>query len=90
MVIAFHRTGTIYVVLQSCGIWSWMPGNFRLSQPSWTDWHTWPQSHAGIDLTPDKMNFENFKPLYHEFQKYKVIILTVVSGQPKNMCKSQL
>ena len=29
MIIAFHRTHTIYVVLQSCGISSWMPGKFQ-------------------------------------------------------------
>ena len=30
----------------SRGYWSRMPGHFSLLQPSWPDWHTWPQSHA--------------------------------------------
>ena len=41
----------------SRGYWSRMPDHFRLWPPSWTDWHTWPRSHACLDPMPDKMNF---------------------------------
>ena len=32
---------------------------------------------------PDKMNLDYLKPLYFEFQKYKVITMSVADGQPK-------
>ena len=32
---------------------------------------------------PDKMNLDYFKLLYCEFQKYKVMTMSVVGGQPK-------
>ena len=34
---------------------------------------------------PDKMNLDYLKLLYCEFQKYDVMTLSVVGGQPKNM-----
>jgi len=43
----------------SRGYWSRMLGHFRLWPPSWTDWHTWPRSHAGIDPMPRKMNLDH-------------------------------
>ena len=51
---------------------SQMPGHFRLLHPSWTDWHTWPQSHAGID------------PISSCFLicVYEVMIKSAVGGQP--------
>ena len=33
---------------------------------------------------PDKMNLD-FKLLYCEFQKYKVMTISALGGQPKNM-----
>ena len=49
------------------------------------DCHTWPQSHAGIDLMPDRMNLDFLKLLYCEFQKFEVMTMSVVTvaGQPK-------
>ena len=32
---------------------------------------------------PDKMNLDYLKLLYCEFQKYKVMTMSVVDGQPK-------
>ena len=43
----------------SCASWWLMPGHFRLWPPSWSDWHTWPQSLVGFDLMPDKMNLDS-------------------------------
>ena len=60
-----------------------MPGHFKLSPPSWTGWHTWPRSHASIDPMPDKMNLDHLKLRYCEFQKYDVMTMSVVGGQPK-------
>ena len=40
------------------------------------------RSHAGIDLMSDKMNLD-LKLLYCEFQKYGVMTISVVGGQPK-------
>jgi len=67
----------------SRGYWTGMPGHFMLWPPSWTDWHTWPRCHVGIDPMPDKMNLDYLKPLYFEFQKYKVITMSVAGGQSK-------
>ena len=72
------------------GYWSRMVGHFRLSPPSWTDWHTWPRSRAGINPTPDKMNLDYLKLLYCEFQKYEVMTMSLGGGQPKKARKSQL
>ena len=63
--------------------WSRMLDHFRLWPPSWTDWHTWSWSHAGIDPLPDKINLDHLKLLYCEFQKYEVMTMSVVGGQPK-------
>ena len=43
---------------------------------------TRPQSHAGIDSMPDKMNLDHLKQLYCEFQKYEVMTMSVIGGQP--------
>ena len=43
----------------------------------------WPRSHAGIDPMPDNMNLDYLKLRYREFQKYEVMIMSVVGGQPK-------
>ena len=87
--LAFDRTHTTYVVFKSRGSYdvSWVliavAGHFRLSPPSWTDWQTWPRSHAGVKPMQDRMNLGYLKLLYREFQKYEVMALSVVSGQPK-------
>ena len=66
-IFAFDRMHTIYVVFQSHGFTmsrgysSRMPGHFRLWLPSWTDWHIWPRSHAGIDPMPQDEFIVNFK-----------------------------
>ena len=60
-----------------------MPGHFRLSPPSWTDRHTWPETHAGIDPMPDKMGLDYLKLRYCEFQKYEVMTMSAEGGQPK-------
>ena len=60
-----------------------MPGHFRPWQPSWTDRRTWPRCHACIDPMPYKMNLDHLKLLYCEFQKYDVMTVSVVGGQPK-------
>ena len=67
----------------SRGYWSWMPDYVRIWPPSWTDWHTWPWSHDGIDPMPDKMNLDYLKLLYCGCQKYEVMTLSVVGGLPK-------
>ena len=67
----------------SRGYWSRMVGHFRLKPPSWTDWHTWPQCHAGIDPMPDKMNSNYLKLLYCEFQNYEVMTMSVEGGHRK-------
>ena len=44
-----------------------------------------------MDPVPDKMNnLDHLKLLYFEFQKYKVMTLSVVGGQLKQKCKYQL
>ena len=60
-----------------------MPGHFRLSPPSWTDRHTWPETHAGIDPMPDKMGLDYLKLHYFEFQKYEAMTMSAEGGQPK-------
>ena len=74
----------------SRGYWSRMLGHFRLWPPSWTDWHTWLRSHAGIDPMPNTMNLNHLKLLYCEFHKYEVMTMSVVGGQPKKKSKYQL
>ena len=55
LLFACDRTRTNYVVFHSRGFYNVPrmliagPGHFRLWPPSWTDWHTWLPSHAGID-----------------------------------------
>ena len=58
-----------------------MLGHFKLWPSSWTDGHTWPRSHAGIDPMRDKMNSDNLMLLYCEFQKYEVMTMSVEGGQ---------
>ena len=66
-------------------------GHFRLSSPSWTYRQTWPGSHAGIDPMPDKMNLDYLKLLYGEFQKYEVMIMSVIGGQlPKKNTQTRV
>ena len=43
----------------------------------------WPRSHAGIVPMPENMNLDYLKLRYREFQKYEVMIMSVVGGQPK-------
>ena len=74
---------TIYVIFQSRGYWSRMPGHFRMWPPSWTDWHTWPRSHAVINPMPDNMNLDYLKLFCCKFQKYEVMTISVVGGQQK-------
>ena len=38
---------------------------------------------------PDKMNLDELKLLYCEFQKYEVMTMTVLGGQPKNKNKKK-
>ena len=40
-----------------------------------------------MDPMPDKMNSEHLKLLYCEFQKYEVMTMSVVGGQPKKKKK---
>ena len=47
------------------------------------DRHNWPRTHAGNDPMRDKMNLDHLKLFYCEFQKYEVMTMSVVSGQPK-------
>ena len=58
---------------------------FKNDRPCQIDCHTWPQSHAGIDLMPDRMNLDSLKLLYCEFQNFEVMTMSVVTvgGQPK-------
>ena len=79
LAVACDRTHAIYIVLSpadftmSRGNWSSMPGHFRLRPPSWTDWHTWLRSHAGIDPMIDKIYITYLRSrlhsqLHHAFQ----------------------
>ena len=63
-VIAFDRSHTTYVVFQSRGFYN-VPRvlivdarPFQVFAPSWTNRHTWPRYHAGIDPMPDWMNLD--------------------------------
>ena len=38
---------------------------------------------------PDKMNLDYLKLLYCKFQKYDVMTMSVVSGEPKNKKKTK-
>ena len=40
-------------------------------------------TEAAISMMPEKMNLDYLKLLYCEFQKYKVMTMSVVGGQPK-------
>ena len=83
--ITFHRLFTSLFspagFIISGWYWSRRLGHFRLWPPSWTDWHTWPQFHDGIDPMQDTINLENLKPFYCEFQKFEVMTMPVVGGQ---------
>lgn len=60
-IFAFDRTHNIYVVLQDHGFYYVNrvliedARSFQLWPPSFTYWHSWPRSHAGIDPMPDKI-----------------------------------
>ena len=65
LIIALDRTNTIFVVFQYHGFHD-VPRvlitgvrSFQAFSPAptWTDSYTWPRSHAGFDLMPDKMNY---------------------------------
>ena len=69
---------TSYIVFSPAGKWLRIPGHFSLTPPSWTDLHTLPRPHIGIDP-----NFDYLELLYCEFQKWEVMTMSAVDGQPK-------
>lgn len=81
-IIAFDRTLTLYVVFQSRGYWSRIPGHFRLSPPSWRAWHTWPRSHAGTNPMRDEMNFA-FSVNFRSTIEIKIWEIFAAIHQPK-------
>ena len=74
----------------SRGYWSQMLGRFSVWPPSWTDWHTWPRSHAGIDPMPDKMNLDS-SCFIRDFNSTRLWArLSLVVSKKKNKTKQIL
>ena len=89
-ILSFDRTHNICVVFQCRGF---IDVNrvliedarlFQLWPPSFTHLHFWPRPHAVIDPMPEKMNLDDLKLLYRACQKYEVMTMCAVGGQPKN------
>jgi len=88
-IIAFDRTHTIYIVFQPRGFYDVLRvliADVRSFQAlaAILDWLT----HLAKILCwyhpiPGKMTLDYLKLLCYEFQKYKVMTMAVVGGQPK-------
>ena len=67
----------------SRGYWSRLPGQLYFGRHLGVTDTLGLYPHAGIDPMPDKVNLDYVKLLYCEYQKYEVITMSVVGGQPK-------